>query len=77
LPSPPFFTLYVFLPPPFFALSVVQAAVTQLLRGQQLLLRNRPDAAAFADQEQQQVDAVRQVMARCGGVCGAPVCVFW
>jgi hypothetical protein len=53
------------------ALSVVlllmplQAAMAKVLEGQQLVLRNRPDAAFFAQQEEDALHTVQQLLPRC------------
>lgn len=39
-----------------------QAAMAQVLAGQQLVLRNRPDAAFFADQEQEALHSVQHLL---------------
>jgi len=39
--------------------------MSKFFRTQRLLLRGRPDAAYYADQEQQQLAAVQELMPRC------------
>ncbi|WIA20957.1 hypothetical protein OEZ85_005295 [Tetradesmus obliquus] len=43
---------------------VAEAAMAKVLVGQQLVLRNRPDAAFFAEQEQDALHTVQQLMPR-------------
>jgi hypothetical protein len=45
-------------------LLLLQAAMSKVLAGQQLVLRNRPDAAFFAEQERDALHTVQQLMPR-------------
>jgi hypothetical protein len=47
--------------------SWLQAVMSKVLAGQQLVLRNRPDAAFFAEQEKDALQTVQQLMPRLDG----------